>query len=523
MIRKDTFRLMSTAAVAGASAMAVTACSDTEKKQEERPNIVLIVADDLGLGDVSLYSGSNLVRTPRIDSLGRAGRRFDCAYSTSATSTPSRLALFTGMYPWRAGASILPGDAPLIIDTAANTLPKMLQNLGYATGAIGKWHLGMGYGKLDWNKHISPEANTVGFDFTNIIPATVDRVPCVYVENGDVVNLDPADPITIDYENELPGEKNAHNSPELMEMRWDHGHQGTIINGIPRIGHMTGGKSALWDDSTMAEYFLSKAKTFVATNSNKPFFLYYGLHQPHVPRTAGAAFKGKTTLGPRGDVIAEADWCVGQIIDHLDSLGLMDNTLIIFTSDNGAVLQDGYQDGALELAAQQGYDPDNGLRGGKYSLFDGGTHIPFIAYWKDRIKPSVSKACFCQMDLYATLADILGVKAPEGLDSKAYPETLIGKDIFKGRETLVLEAQGRLALKEGDYVMIPAYSGSNENPTGIDFGLNPEVTLWNLTTDRSQKEDHSKSDKDLTDKMMQSFTNIVGKAYVSDFEAEELH
>lgn len=514
---------MSIAAAAGTSALAVPACSEAGKEPEKRPNIVLIVADDLGIGDVSLYSGSELVQTPRIDSLGRAGRQFDCAYATSATSTPSRLALFTGMYPWRAGASILPGDAPLIIDTTANTLPKMLQNLGYATGAIGKWHLGMGYGRLDWNQHICPEANTVGFDYTNIIPATVDRVPCVYVENGDVVNLDPNDPITIDYENELPGEKNAINSPELMEMRWHHGHQGTIINGIPRIGHMTGGKSALWDDSTMAEYFLSKAKKFVTENADKPFFLYYGLHEPHVPRTAGAAFKGKTSLGPRGDVIAEADWCVGQIVDHLDSLEVLDNTLIIFTSDNGAVLQDGYQDEAIELAHQQGYDPNDGLRGGKYSLFDGGTHIPFIAYWEGHIKPSVSKACFCQMDLYATLADVLGGSSPDGLDSKAYPEVLIGNDTLKGRETLILEAQGRLALKEGDYVLIPAYSGSNENPTTIDFGLNPEVTLWNLTNDRSQKENISKDNKELTDKMMQSFKNIVGKAYVSDFEAEELH
>ena len=258
-------------------------------------------------------------------------------------------------------------------------------------------------------------------------------------------------------------------------------------------------------------------------NADKPFFLYYGLHEPHVPRTAGAAFKGKTSLGPRGDVIAEADWCVGQILDHLDSTGVLDNTLVIFTSDNGAVLQDGYQDEAIELAHSQGYDPNCGLRGGKYSLFDGGTHVPFIAYWKGHIKPSVSNACFCQMDLYATLADVLGTTTPEGLDSKIYTEALIGNDTLKGRKNLILEAQGRLALKEGNFVMIPAYSGSNENPTTIDFGLNPEVTLWNLDEDRSQKKDISKENKELTDKMMQSFENIVGNAYVSDFKAEELH
>jgi len=503
-----------------APAILIPACSQAEKAP--RPNVVLIVADDLGLGDLSVYSGSEIIRTPRLDALADSGCRFDCAYATSATSTPSRFAMFTGMYPWRQGAKILPGDAPLIIDTTANTLPKMFQELGYATAAIGKWHLGMGYGKLDWNQHIYPEANTVGFDFTNVIPATVDRVPCVYVENGDVQNLDPNDPIVINYDNPLPGEKNAHNAPELMEMKWDHGHQGTIINGIPRIGHMTGGKSALWDDSTMAEYFLGKAKSFVTENAGKPFFLYYGLHEPHVPRTAGAAFKGKTSLGPRGDVVVEADWCVGQILDHLDSLGLMDNTIVIFTSDNGAVLQDGYQDDAKELAEQYNYDPDCGLRGGKYSLFDGGTHIPFIAYWKGHISPSVSKATFSQLDMYATLADILGYEMPNGLDSEAHARAFLGKDLKKGREKMILEAQGRLAYKEGDYVVIPAYAGRNQNPTGIDFGLSKNVTLWNLAEDRSQEHDLADENQELAASMMETFKSIVGDAYKSDFKAEDL-
>ena len=162
--------------------------------------------------------------------------------------------MFTGMYPWRnPEAKILSGDAPLLIDPAMPTLPKMMQEEGYATAAVGKWHLGMGYGKLDWNKEIIPSGNTVGFDYTNLIPATVDRVPTVYVENGIVEGLDPADPLLVDYEKNFEGEPSALTNPELMTMPWLHGHQGTIVDGVPRIGYMKGGHSARWNDRTMED------------------------------------------------------------------------------------------------------------------------------------------------------------------------------------------------------------------------------------------------------------------------------
>lgn len=488
-------------------ALAAVSCSGT--KLQEKPNVVLIVADDLGIGDLSCY-GRGIIETPKIDSLAANGILFENGYSTSATSTPSRLALFTGMYPWREPeAKILPGDAPLLISPETNTWPKMMQDAGYATAAIGKWHLGMGRGETDWNKDISPSANTVGFDYTNIIPATVDRVPTVYVENGKVSGLDPDDPIYVNYKQGFPGEPDAISNPELMRMKWEHGHQNSVINGIPRIGWMKGGKKAIWNDEEMAFHFLDKAKKFIDQNLSKPFFLYYGLHQPHVPRTPASRFAGSTKLGPRGDAVVEADWCVGELIKHLDSLGILESTLIILTSDNGAVLQDGYRDQADSLAQVYGHDPSGGLRGGKYSLFDGGTHVPFIVYWKGHIKPAVSKAYICQMDLYPTFASLLDVKAPENLDGESHPDVLIGKKLSEGRKTQVLEAERRLAFRDGNFVLIPPYKGAERNSTGNELGNLKEFAMYDLSTDPHQRENIAGKNPEIFEKMKEDFSNMT--------------
>ena len=500
-------------------AAAATSCGDS-KTETVRPNVVLIVADDLGLGDVSCY-GSGTIHTPHIDSLADAGLRFQNCYATSATSTPSRFAMFTGMYPWRnPEAKILAGDAPLLIDPSMPTLPKMMQQEGYATAAIGKWHLGMGYGKLDWNKPIVPSGNTVGFDYTNLIPATVDRVPTVYVENGMVEGLDPSDPLLVDYEQTFEGEPTALTDPELMTMPWLHGHQGTIVDGVPRIGYMKGGHSARWNDRTMADYFLSKVNSFIDSHKDGPFFLYYGLHEPHVPRVPAERFEGASGLGCRGDAVVEADWCIGQVVEKLRSLDLLENTIIIITSDNGAVLQDGYDDGAEEMALAAGHDPDNGLRGGKYSLYDAGTHIPFIVYWKGQIEPAVSEAYFCQMDLYATLGEITGGEVSEGLDSQSYPEVLLGRQLEGGRPSQVLEAQGRLAYREGDYVLIPAYSGANYNSTGNELGCNRFDTLWDLKSDPSQTT--PVDDEHRLSAMKSAFLYIIVTLYCEDTAVDPL-
>ena len=208
--------------VAGLLLFLSTACStQREKSAPKTPNVIVILADDLGYGDISFY-GSKTIDTPNIDSLAHGGVAFTNASASSSTSTPSRYAMLTGMYPWRDDIKILPGDAPLVIPTNIPTLPKKMREAGYSTGAIGKWHLGMGEGKVDWNDTIRPGAREVGFDYSCLIAATNDRVPTVFVENGGVVGLDPEDPIYVDYEKNFEGEPSATDNPDMIRMPFAH-------------------------------------------------------------------------------------------------------------------------------------------------------------------------------------------------------------------------------------------------------------------------------------------------------------
>ncbi|MDR1810710.1 MAG: arylsulfatase [Prevotella sp.] len=496
-------------------ASAATFAGCTPKTESLRPNIILILADDLGYGDVSAY-GSTTIHTPHIDSLAQGGICFTNGYATSATSTPSRYALMTGMYPWKnRNAKILQGDAPLIIDEQQYTLPKMMQEAGYITGAIGKWHLGMGKGEVNWNEIICPGANQVGFDYSCLIAATNDRVPTVYVENGRVVGLEADDPIAVSYEHNFTDEPTALTHPELLKMQWAHGHNNSIVNGIPRIGYMKGGQKARWVDEEMADYFTGKVKQFITQNKERPFFLYFGLHQPHVPRTPNGRFVGSTGMGPRGDAIMEADWCVGEVVAHLRRQGLLENTLLIFTSDNGPVLNDGYKDQAVEKAG--GHRPAGNLRGGKYSLYDAGTHVPFFVYWKDRIQPAVSDALVCQIDLMASLAALLRQPAPIASDSENLLDALTGKS-RSGRKTLIVEAQGKLAIRKGEWILIPPYRGPETNLTGNELGNLPLFGLYNVKNDASQLENVAAVFPQKLEELKTDFFDITQGYYKADVE-----
>lgn len=494
--------------------LSVFACKNTETTEqttadEKKPNVIVIYADDLGYGDVGAYGAK--IPTPNIDMLANGGVKFTNGYATSATCSPSRYALLTGSYPWRnKNAKILPGTAPLLIGTEQTTLPKIMAKEGYHTGVVGKWHLGLGTGMVNWNEQIAPGPNEVGFDYSYIMAATQDRVPTVYIEDGNVVRLDKNDPIEIDYKNNFEGQPTGKDNPELLKMTWHHGHNSSIVNGIPRIGYMKGGESAKWVDEDMADTFLVRAQNYIVEHKDEPFFLYYGLQQPHVPRTPHARFVGTSGMGPRGDVIVEADWCIGELIKTLEKEGLLENTLIVLSSDNGPVLNDGYNDESVEKLGN--HDQNGGLRGGKYSLFEAGTRVPFITYWKGKIEPKKSDALVCQLDLLSSIAALVGSETRTD-DSQDLLDVFMGKS-DEGRKDLVIEATTRTAYRQGDWVMIPAYKGGAVNEkVNIEVGNSDEILLYNLSEDIAQQKNLATENPEKVKQMLTDFEAIRGKDY----------
>jgi arylsulfatase A-like enzyme len=468
-------------------ALALAALLDVAARAQTPPNIVLIYTDDLGYGDLSCYGATSL-RTPQIDRLAREGLRFTDGHAAAATCTPSRYALLTGEYAWRKrGTGVLPGDAALVIEPGRTTLPAMLKRAGYATGVIGKWHLGLGpQGGPDWNGEIRPGPNEVGFDYSFIMAATGDRVPTVYLEQGRVVNLDPNDPIKVDYAKPIGDSPTGKANPEQLRMHPSHGHDMTIVNGISRIGYMTGGRSALWKDEEMADLYTRQAVAFIERMKDRPFFLYFATHDPHVPRVPHPRFAGRTRMGPRGDAIIQADWCAGEILAALDRLRLDRRTLVIFTSDNGPVVDDGYRDDAVEKLGT--HRPAGPLRGGKYSNFEGGTRVPLILRWRGRIRPGVSDALVSQVDLLASLAALTGQTLP----AEAAPDSfnvlgaLLGRQ-KRGREHLVEQA-GALSLRLGEWKYIEPGAGAKLNRlTNTELGNDPGGQLYDLARDLGER------------------------------------
>jgi len=454
----------------------------------DKPNVVIIYADDIGYGDFGCY-GSN-IPTPNIDALAKNGLKFTNGYCPSATCTPSRFAILTGMYAFRQkGTGIARGDAAMIIEPGTVTLATIMKDAGYATGVVGKWHLGLDKGpnQIDWNGEINPTPNDIGFDHSFIMAATGDRVPCVYIENRNVVNLDPDDPIKVRYGRggNFPGELDGKKDRDKLVMDWSHGHNMAVINGIGRIGYMTGGKAALWNDEDMADDFAKEAVDFIEDNKDKPFFLYFALHDNHVPRVPHPRFVGKSGQGPRGDAVVQFDWCVGQVVETLKKHGLSKNTLVIVTSDNGPVLDDGYKDQANELLGD--HKPAGPLRAGKYSLFEGGTRVPFITYWPGTIEPGTSDALVSQIDFPASLASMTGQEladtaAPDSFDILP---ALLGKS-DTAREYIVHDAFGQ-AIRVGDWKYIP--KGNTRDQLGPWKRANfPRGALFNLAEDPGEQD-----------------------------------
>lgn len=486
-----------------------------QSAKNKKPNIVLIYTDDLGYGDVSCY-GTSAIPTPNIDRLAKGGVRFTNVHATSATCTPSRFSLLTGKYAWRQeGTGIAPGDASLIIPVHTTTLPGMLQKAGYNTAVIGKWHLGLGDEKgADWNGKIAPGPLEIGFNYSFLIPATGDRVPCVFVENHEVVNLDKNDPIKVSYTGPIdPNAPTGKKNPELLKMHPSHGHDMTIVNGVSRIGYMTGGNSALWRDEDFAETLLKKAGAYITQQKTSPFFLYFSTHDIHVPRLPNEKFVGKSGMGPRGDALLQLDWTVGQLTDMLKKNGLLENTLIIFTSDNGQVIDDGYKDDAVEKLGN--HKPGGIYRGGKYSAFEAGTKVPFIVSWQGKIKPGkINTASFSQIDLYASLAKLAGVKVEEGQapDSHNNLQVLLNQS-NQSRKFLVEQSlNSTLSLVVGNWKYIEPSKGPKINKdTNTELGNLPQPQLYNINDDPGETKNLAETYPEKVNEMKQMLDKIKQK------------
>ena len=455
----------------------------------DKPNIIFILADDIGYGDLGCY-GATRVKTPNLDRLAKEGCRFTDAHTTASTCTPSRRSLLTGTYSWRqqAGAAIAPGDMPLSIKPGTTTLPSLLKQAGYTTGVVGKWHMGLGgEGGPDWNGDIKPGPLEIGFDYAFIMPATGDRVPCVYVEDHRVVGLDPKDPIRVSYKEKLGNEPTGKENPELLKLKPTHGHDMTIVNGISRIGWMSGGKAARWVDEDMADTYARKSVAFLERNKKKPFFLYLATHDIHVPRVPHARFKGTSQADTRGDAIHELDDTVGQVLKTLDRLKLTKSTLVIFSSDNGGKNDDGYDDFDHSDHKMNGV-----LRGAKGTLFEGGNRVPFIARWPAKIKAgSTSGELISLVDMPATFAALTGVTlladaAPDS--SNVLPALLGQKHDQPCRDSLVMHVGGvsrPLAIRKGDWKFVPNIPPSTQKGTEDD----PDGMLFNLANDLAESKD----------------------------------
>jgi arylsulfatase A-like enzyme len=460
------------------------------------PNILVIIADDLGYGDLSCY-GAKRVRTPAIDQLASEGVRFTSGYCSASTCTPTRFSLLTGTYAFRQkGTGIAPPNGPAVIKPGTETLPAILKRAGYATAAIGKWHLGLGDPAPDWNGELRPGPLEIGFDHCLLLPTTNDRVPQVYVEDRRVKNLDPADPLWVGNTKPSADHPTGITHRQALKMDWSHGHNQTIHNGISRIGFYTGGTQARFRDEDLADTWVRESIRWIEANQDRPFFLYFASQDIHVPRIAHERFQGQTKLGPRGDCIVQLDWCVGELMKTLDRLGLAEKTLVVFCSDNGPVLDDGYRDDAVEKLGD--HKPAGPYRGGKYSVWEGGTRTPLITRWKGNVVPSVSDEVVCTVDFAASFSALTGqtLAANGCLDSLNVLDALLGRPGAKGRDHLLQQdnGSGNFGLRAGAWklVRLEKRNATQARVSKREPGLPAaRQTLYQLTNDPGETTDVS--------------------------------
>ena len=482
----------------------------------EKPNVVVIMADDLGYGDVSCY-GATEFATPNIDQLASEGIRFTSGYCSASTCTPTRYSFLTGNYAFRTkGTGIAPPNSPAIIQPGTETVASLLENAGYKTAVIGKWHLGLGEKGVgpDWNGELNPGPLEIGFDHCFLLPTTNDRVPQVYVSDHRVLNLDPKDPIWVGMKKPSDDHPTGKTHRDTLKMDWSRGHNSTIHNGISRIGFYTGGHAARFRDEDLADKWVEQSVKWIEANKDSPFFLFFSSHDLHVPRMPHERFQGRTKLGYRADAIVQLDWCVGELTKALDRLGLAENTLVVFCSDNGPVGDDGYVDGAVEKMGT--HRPAGPYNGGKYSVYEGGTRTPFITRWKGRIKPGVSDGLVCTIDLAASRAGMTDVEVADSacVDSFDVHEALLDASAMSSRDHLVQQDNGSIGnfgLRVGEWKLLK-HAKSKAFNLEVNKKLAstevPEYQLFNLKADPGEKTNVIEQNSDVAS-MMKSRLDVL--------------
>jgi arylsulfatase A len=446
------------------------------------PNIVYILADDLGYGDVKCLNRDGKIATPNIDRLAADGMIFTDAHSSSAVCTPTRYGIMTGRYNWRSRlkSGVLGGMSPRLIEPGRLTVPALLKEHGYATACFGKWHLGMDWTlktdtksfddniekgedgwRVDFTKPIRNGPNSVGFDYYFGISASLDMVPYTFIENDRVTTLPTVDKAF----------------PMML------GREG---KGATRKGPAAAGFEA----ADVLPALTRKAVDYIDRHAAKakdgtPFFLYFPLNAPHTPIAPTSDWLGKSGINPYADFVMEVDATVGEVLRALDRNGLAGNTLVVMTSDNGCSPSANF----AELASH-GHHPSYVFRGYKADIFDGGHHIPFIARWPGKIKAgSTSGQLICLTDLMATCAEIVGAKLPEnaGEDSVSIVPALLGTATAPLREAVVHHSiNGSFSIRQGNWKLelCPDSGGwSDPKPGSAAARKLPPIQLYDLAED----------------------------------------
>ncbi len=491
-------------------------CHAQRTETDSKPNIVLINVDDLGYGDLSCY-GAKKVHTPNIDQLAKDGRMFMDAHSASAVCTPSRYSLITGEYPFRKeglSSPIFLKD-PLVINPNQKTIASILKQSGYSTAVIGKWHLGFGTKKpVDWNAELKPGPLELGFDYYFGLPVVNSHPPFVYVENHHVVGANPKDPFVYD--------KKAETKYYIDKMHY------SDIGGA-KAAHQ------LYNDEKVGTTLKNKAiEWIVGQDKKKPFFLYFATTNIHHPFTPAPQFKNTSEAGRYGDFIHELDWIVGEILNTLDEQGLAENTMVIFTSDNGGMLNEGGQ-----AAWRKGHRLNGDLLGFKFDAWEGGHRIPFIVKWPGKVpKSSVSDELICNVDMLATFAALTKTKLnrQEGKDSYNILPAFISEGKLDLRKDIILSPfkLSHTALRMGKWLYINekghgGFSGKNIGDHGLGGAaahlltkqINSEIEsgelkvnaapaqLYNLDADIGQKVNLYYEEAEIATKMKEALQDAL--------------